>query len=1125
MPNAPTSIQIYKASAGSGKTFTLAVEYIALLAINPMAYQNILAVTFTNKATAEMKQRILSTLYGIAHSIPSAEGYVDNIINSVRRISGTPSMAHEAGQPIREMDRTTLRQRAKEALSNIIHDYSRFHIETIDSFFQSILHEIANELDLPTNIKVELDETQVLSEAVDKIIDELNENSTEFRSIIAFIEEKIRNNRPWKVDETVKDFGRNILKENYLIHGEEVRRKITNISTISNYRNEIKSFSEAKRQPIIDLAQQMLSICDDIDFLANDGAKTLTTFLQKVAEYKVSEPTNSHTGTFSDSIAEYQSNADKWFKKSSKKKDVLIPTVEDSLMPMLRQLFDLHDDYVSHLHTTNAICKHIYSLMLLNKISETVRQQNNDANRFLLAETANFLNSVINDQDIPFIYEKTGTVIKHIMIDEFQDTSTLQWKNFRPLIMNSIAAGGSCLIVGDVKQSIYRFRNSDWRILNNIEKDSELKDEISNIPAKYNYRSSRNVVEFNNTLFQNAVNILTDECPDLITAYGDVAQIAKKEQCTGFVRVENIISPELDEAMMERIQHAISDLIASGVQPNDITILVRTNREIPAISDYFNEHKDIIDTKVVSDDAFRLDVSPAITIIISALRALAEQGAAIHLATLAYNYRKYVTLPQDPDAQQTLTLSDLATDEDSDSTLPPLFNKQGRRRLQHKSLPEQVEEIYNIFRLNSIEGQDAYMFCFHDMLQTFCNDQQATIDNFLEKWDEKLHETTIPNGTSDGIRIMTMHKSKGLEFHSVIIPSCSWDIKPNGNEVMWCTPASAPYDKMPLLPISVNSATPDSIFSADREVEELKTLVDNINVLYVAFTRAKHNLIILTGAKEEAESDPDGSKPIPSAIDSAQSFLLLSMPSCMKESSPDEMSTRWEHGDIVPTSTQSSEMTANIMDAPHIPCPVHFVSHPSVAEFRQSYESDLFITSNSDDITLHKHAEKIRLISLGNLYHAIFQLIRTAEDIPHAISLLESRGCFTSLLDAEQAQRQVTGLIDSIASTHPEWFSPEWTVLNERAILYRTDFASGGNISDTMLTKRPDRVIVRGKQAIVIDYKTALGVVRHKADGTITVPPENINQVQHYMSLLADLGYTDIKGFLWYILDNDIYAV
>ena len=401
------NLSIYKASAGSGKTFTLAVEYIALLAINPMEYQNILAVTFTNKATAEMKQRILSTLYAIAHGLQEGEGYVENILTNLAERKKMPQ-DHEEPYPsvLQNMNRDMLRKRAKEALSNIIHDYSRFHIETIDSFFQGIVHEIANELELSTKMKVELDETEVLSDAITQIIENLKEGSSEFRTIIDFIEEKIQENHSWQVEETVKEFGRNIFKEKYLIHGEEVRRKITNFSEIYKYRALIHQYLEQKRQTVIMLGYKMLEAYENIGITEEDGSKNIVTFMEKVRDYNITEPTNKSRGTFSDSIETYTEDAGKWFKKSSKNRDALLPQVETVLMPMLTEAFEKHQEYVSHLHTVNAIGQHLYSLMLLNEISQMVKLLNEKGNRFLLSETANFLRNVINNQDIPFIYEK-----------------------------------------------------------------------------------------------------------------------------------------------------------------------------------------------------------------------------------------------------------------------------------------------------------------------------------------------------------------------------------------------------------------------------------------------------------------------------------------------------------------------------------------------------------------------------------------------------------------------------------------------------------------------------------------------------------------------------------------------
>ncbi len=1125
------ALKIYKASAGSGKTFTLAVEYITLLAINPLEYQNILAVTFTNKATAEMKQRILGSLYAISHGMEGANDYVNTILRNMEKLRASHSEL-QATMP-RPLSVEDLRTRCREALSNIIHDYSRFHIETIDSFFQSIVREIASELELSTRMKVELDETAVLSDAIDGIIEHLAESSSEFRSIVEFIEEKINSNRSWQVHDTLKEFGRNIFKENYLIHGEDVKRKMTNQDTLYQYRAIIKSYLEEQEKEVTDRGKQLLTAYEQCGMNEKEGSKSIVTFLEKVSAGNIREPKGSAEGTFSKSIAQYTESVDKWFKKTAKNRDKLQPEVERVLMPMLKDTFEQYHRYLAHAHTVAAITQHLYHLMLLNQISENVKSLNRENNRFLLSETANFLRNVINNQDIPFIYEKTGAVIKHIMIDEFQDTSVLQWGNFKPLILNSLSMGGSCLIVGDVKQSIYRFRNSDWRILNSIETDRDLQGCIDRIPAEYNFRSSGRIVTFNNDLFEKATDLLKAECPALDTAYGDVRQIARKAKNEGFVRVENIdyhdfdkenlseiwdkqTPPTYEEATLQRIQLSVKELMDNGVSPNDITILIRTNKEVAQISNYFNTHQEVLNVRIVSDDAFRLDASPAINLIIDALRALASEGDRLHLCTTAYHYQEVLyahkkqQLPQEVLEQifQSETIDEL------DVFLPQGFRKAERNTLLFQPLSELVEDLYVLFGLQHIPHQDAYMFFFTDLLEQFCEDNPTHLDAFLQAWDEKLCMKTIPNGAADGVRMMTMHKSKGLEFHTVIIPSCSWPIKPKDTEVMWCIPQKPPYNLMPLVPVTIRKATPDSIFANDRNDEELKTLVDNINVLYVAFTRAKHNLIILTGNNIETTKEKEPS----ATIATAQDFLLQSLPPYMLQSDHEGIITSYQHGVIVPSHTEGKkEKEQNVLEGHYDALPSTFVSYPTVAEFRQSYDSDLFISADSPHPSIQQHAEHIRLISLGNLYHNIFQLIHTADDIPHAIQLLQSRGCFGSLLDATEAQTTIERLILDITPQHSEWFSPEWTTLNERAMLYLDE-------EGMLTTKRPDRVVVKGNHAIVIDYKTAQGVVRKNPDDTLSAPTENVKQIKNYAQRLGQMGYEKVEAYLWYILDGIVIS-
>ncbi|MBQ9665776.1 MAG: UvrD-helicase domain-containing protein [Bacteroidaceae bacterium] len=1123
-------LQIYKASAGSGKTFTLAVEYISLLALNPTEYQNILAVTFTNKATAEMKQRILGTLYGIGNGLSNANKYIKPILENVERMRKMPQYQEEPYRSaLRDINEETLRMRVKEALSNIIHDYSRFRIETIDSFFQSIVREIANELELPTNLKVELDEAEVLSDAVDDIIDNLREGSNDFNSIIDFVEDKIRTGHSWQVDEVVKDFGKNIFKENYLIHGEDIRKKITNKASIDKYRHMVQSYLNQHLERVTEMGTRFLQAYEQGGCTDKDCTTRIVTFFEKVRDNDIKMPTSSSEGTFTEKNREHAIDVEKWFKKSSKNRDALQPYVEEVLMPMVEETYQRFETYKGHEQTVAAVTQYLYNLMLLNEISEKVKTLNTEKNHFLLSETANFLRNVINGQNIPFIYEKIGSVIKHIMIDEFQDTSALQWGNFKPLILNSLSTGGTCLIVGDVKQSIYRFRNSDWQILNHLEQDPDLAEQMSHIPAKYNFRSSRHIVDFNNNLFLRAIDLLKAQCPALTTAYGDVQQEPfQKGEDAGYIKVENIDYHDIDaenvpepwdrctpqnydEAMLQHLQLSVKELIDNGVSANDITILIRTNKEVASISDYFNQHTDVLDVKIVSDDAFRLDASPAINIIIYALRALTTQDDKLHLATLAYYYQTLVV--GNPSLANNISIPFLAqTTADIDAYLPNQFNQFHRRDLQFKAITQQIEDIYQIFQLNRLPRQDSYLFFFNDLVEQFCEDNSSDLDTFLQAWDEKLCEKTIPNGASDGVRIMTMHKSKGLEFHSVVIPSCSWQIKPKDTEVMWCIPREAPYNAMPLLPISVRKATPSSIFADDRNQEELRTLVDNINVLYVAFTRAKHNLVILTGNKIGDAIDPTA------PIESAQSFLVRSMPPTMKQQDIEGIITTYQTGTIVPTTPEKEAEEKNALEQDYAPLSVSFTSHPTEAAFRQSYESDLFITADSLNPKVQQHAQRIRLISLGNLYHHIFQLVRTIADVPRAVRLLESKGLFGTLLDAADAQKTVTRLIEDITPTHPEWFSPDWTVLTERAIL----FLDSDGIPTT---RRPDRVIVQGDQAIVIDYKTAQGVVHTGADGTPSAPAEHVHQIKGYKDRLAQLGYFPVRAYLWYILDGCVVEV
>ena len=440
-------LKLYRASAGSGKTFTLAVEYIKLLIINQWEYKHILAVTFTNKATAEMKERILSTLYGLAHGLKSGDSYLDAIRNAeeIKALS---------------ISDDEIRRRAGIALNNLAHDYSRFHIATIDSFFVSVIKDLAHELDLTANLNIDLGDTDVLDEAVDNIIDSLQEGSETFRNLKSFIQEKIDQESNWKIDQEIKDFGKNIFNEHYLSQSHLIADQIQDSVFMAAYRKMLRSHKAEALRQLKQAGEDFLRICETHGFSAENfkqKQRGVWGFFSQLAEGKELPTPNSY-------VTKCLNTADEWSKDKT-----LCALAASTFIPLLQSVLDdTLPKSRKTVATVNAIYQHLSHLQLLSTISTQVERLNNEANRFLLANAAHFLRRMIDRSSVPFIYEKSGTQFNHIMIDEFQDTSALQWSNFLPLLTNSLDSAQTCLIVGDVKQSIYRFRNSDWQILNTL---------------------------------------------------------------------------------------------------------------------------------------------------------------------------------------------------------------------------------------------------------------------------------------------------------------------------------------------------------------------------------------------------------------------------------------------------------------------------------------------------------------------------------------------------------------------------------------------------------------------------------------------------------------------------------
>ena len=1067
MKNSP-ELLVYKASAGSGKTFTLAVEYIKLLILNPRAYRNILAVTFTNKATTEMKERILSQLYGIWINDKSSKAYLEKI-------------TEELGMP-----KEQIRMAAGKALHLMIHDYSRFRVETIDSFFQSVMRNLARELELGANLTIELNNMEVLSDAVDSMIERLNRQSPVLYWLLDYIEERIADDKRWNVSGEIKNFGRNIFDEGYIEKGDGLRRKLQDKDCIKNYRRTLQAIETEALEQMKGFADQFFGILESnglaIDNLANKS-KGVSSYFSKLQMGKLDDSLRNAT------VEKHLASPENWSSKSSPRRNAITELAAAELIPLLQTAEEFRSKNNMLVNSCQLSLRYINNVRLLANIDEEVRRLNYENNRFLLSDTNVLLHNLVHDGDSSFVFEKIGTTIRNVMIDEFQDTSRMQWDNFRLLLLEGLSQGENSLIVGDVKQSIYRWRNGDWGILNG------LKDHIESFPINVktlttNRRSAGNIIEFNNKVFTAACHTLNDiykseqgeECKDLKEAYVDVCQEKDKDPDGGYVKVTFLTEKEEMAYVEDTLQQLANEtqlLVTAGIQLKDIAILVRKNKTIPLVADYFDKNTPY---KIVSDEAFQLNASLAICMIMDGLRYLSNPENRIAKAQLAAAYQNEI-LKNNIDLN-TLLLNDI------DEYLPVSFIEQ-QKKLRLMPLYELMEKLFGLFEMSRIKQQDAYLCAFFDAVVEYLQNNSSEMSAFIAFWEETLSQKTIPSGEVEGI-----HKSKGLEYHTVLLPFCDWNMEKERSltHLIWCTPKVAPFNDLDIVPVNYSTAMQQSIYREEYLNERLQLWVDNLNLLYVAFTRAKKNLIIwgkdgLKGTVSELLQQAMGQISIPQH-EHGSSHLEKS------EDNTDTDNIAYEMGTLYLSEEKRTDGIIKnklLMNPEKIP--LHLESLESNIEFKQSNRSAEFIRGEEETGE--------RYIRQGQLLHNLFSVIRTQNDIPSAIERLR----FEGIIESAEQERQIKKLTEW-ALNHPlvkEWYSGNWELYNECAIIYKE--------KGELQTRRPDRVMMKDGKVVVVDFKFG----KKRTDYN--------KQVRDYMNLLSDMGYENIRGYLWYVFDNEFVEV
>lgn len=1065
-------LHVYKASAGSGKTHRLTEEYLSLLFEHPMAYRHILAVTFTNKATDEMKTRIINELAKLAKGEDSP--YI-----------GRLSEKHK-------MNEIQVRKEARDTLVRILHDYSAFSVSTIDRFFQQTMRAFTREIGLGGGYNVELDTESVLTEAIDSMLYDLErkDNRMLLDWLIRFSEEKVENGETWNIKNDIQSLSYEIFKEEYKEYSNKVQENIEDKELMTSYKDMLYKMIAIFENQSKQIGIRAMNIMDRYSLAPDDfkgsSRSPFFSFL-KWANGEVNEPTKT--------FAQLADNLDTWY---TAKTDTATKTkIEEAY----GELNNCVNDVIIHYANTRAyqtakeINRYFFALGILGDVDKKIREYAAENNIMLISDTTELLHRIIDGSDTPFVYEKIGTHINHYMIDEFQDTSGMQWQNFRPLVKDSLAAGNENYIVGDVKQSIYRWRNSDWKLLDSqLDQDFTIEG-VDHETLDTNWRSGYNIVNFNNAIFSIGSDLLQEnynkDLPEdlgnkntqrysskIKDAYDDLYQHVpdKNKENGGHVKVQFVDTGEhsnWQEHVLEQLPHQIEELQDRGYRLKDIAILVRTKKEGVDIANRLLQYKaQVVDSKykydIISDESLYIGSAKSIRFIVSLLKYLKNPYDTSLKALAIYEYFKYSSQLNPEEALQKYFSDNEDLPEDIIKRLS---------EIRELALYEMVETLFELFSGAVEDNEQVYIQAFLDIVLDYTIRYSSDLDGFLRWWDEVGVSKTIftPDG-QDAIRIMTIHKSKGLGFEAVIIPFCDWGIDHRLPVILWCQPQVEPFNQLHLVPVRYSKNLSNTIFEDEYFEEKLHAYIDNINVLYVAFTRAKNDLIIFSPLPRKSDISSVSSLLWNCITEGVAGDKLISLSDSYDE---EEIVLELGEGYLKKQKEEAKEVEEILID-----------TLPSISfddRLKLQLSNKYFFTDTGKR-------------DYGTLMHEVVSSITTMEDVDTSIEKYYISGDITL-----EQKEELTVLLNQFLSRDivADWYSGDYRVLNEVQILQ-----SGGRFV------RPDRVMIKGKEAIVIDYKFG-----EKED------KKYIKQVKNYMSLISKIGYTDVKGYICYVKLDKIIEV
>jgi ATP-dependent exoDNAse (exonuclease V) beta subunit len=1072
-----SQLKIFRASAGSGKTYTLTGEYIHLLIKNPSDYHKVLAVTFTNKATAEMRIRILENLYNLSNNLNKNPDHLTELMQN------------------HELTEKQVRTRAALILRFLLHDYSRFSVSTIDSFFQSIVRSFAKEMGLPIGFRLELQPNQIMTQAIDRVILEMDQpGQADLKKwLIEFAETKMEQDKGWNITQEIRQISEAIYSEVFQENAVALWKELNSKEQLYNYRQALRQIVTQTDKQIQEIGKAAIEIIKQNNLNISEDFFRKSTTPVKVFLKMESLATFSESNGYEFLI----DDVDRWMRKdnSTAKNSAIADAFHDGLNQKLKDAQDLLKTVGKDYFTATAILENLNALGIVTDVSQKMAELCRERNLFLISGTNHLLSRIIDNNDTPFIYEKTGTRYSHFMIDEFQDTSSLQYLNFKPLINESLASKNSTLLVGDVKQAIYRWRNSDWNLLaEQVEQDfTGFGKEPKSLDV--NWRSLEEVIQFNNLFFSKAPRILQDNFNELIPeeikedlavkvmsqkitgAYDDVVQKVSpdKKESGGSVYVKFLegSKKDTDVEMTLKVVERVCHLMEKGSKLSDICILVRTNKDgiiltNALLSGLFHPTKETI--PVISSESLLLNGSEAIKLIINQLRFLQDPGDQITESYIRLTWVKNSLTNLSPvyDASQAFETSN---DNGWHKYRSELIT------LQEKPLYELTESMVRFLPPSLHKNHGVYIQSFMSLLLGFINDETADLNAFLEYWDKNCEKfsLSVPEN-QQAVKVMTIHKSKGLEFKSVIIPFFSWELlSKRQRNLLWIKPEHAPFNQLSLVPVSFKKELLLSHFSEEYLFETLQQYIDNLNLSYVAFTRARENLSVFGIIKNKEL------KNIQTAADLLYYFMLNNAD---KSYWDDELN---EYNKEITPKYQEKKEKETIR--PQISVDLNQLnSSPFRGKVMMHLESEGYF---------HEDAQ-VTKIDYGRIMHQLFESIIVLDDVEPSLKAMRYKGRITQdelLVLKKQAMEWLSDV------RVKKWFDGSFEVKTEIGILWKEQ-------------KRPDRVMIAKDQVVVVDYKFG-----NQKTNT------HLDQIRGYVKLIHQMGYKSVKAYLWYVLLGEITEV